>query len=326
MKNCANIGGKIKRLAYENLQLSVIIILPLIIGIFRPNYLTVANLNNVLDLSSILIISALGFYFVMECGMIDLSIEVNMALSGVVMAKLLQKFPNLGIFSLLIAITVSALIGFINGYVHTKFKIPSFMATLGMAYIASGLCTIITRGQYITFPNRELREMAVGRIGGSSGIIPNTIIFALVVVIIIWFMAEKIKHGRHALAVGGDEQISSDMGINVNRTKIISFVIAGATFGLAGALLALKLGAGDSFSATGYTFETISACVIGGISISGGIGRMHKAIIGAVIITIIKVGMVFFVVPSNVQEGIFGLIIIVTVALTLDRSKLAVIR
>jgi ribose transport system permease protein len=320
-------AAKIKNLFKGNLQIAAIFVLPLIIGVFKPNYLTLMNLNNILDLSSILIISALGFIFVVECGAIDLSIEANMALAGVVMAKILRAYPGAGVWAIVAAILVSALCGFLNGFIHTRFKIPSFLTTLGMSYISSGICTVVTEGQYVDIVDLGMREIAIGRLGGGmDAVIPNTLLIACVVAVIIWFLSEKRKHGRYVLAVGGDESIAKDLGIHVDRVKIISFAVAGATFGLAGTLLALKLAAGDSFSAVGYTFETISACVIGGIAISGGIGKMHKAILGAVIITIIRVGMVFFVVPSNVQAGILGIIVILTVAATIDRSKLSIIK
>ncbi len=319
-------ANQIKSIILENLQFVAIILIPLLIGLFKPNYLTLNNLNNVLDLTSILIISAVGFSFVIESGSIDLSIEANMALAGVVMAKMLQKNPDIGFLAVLAAVFVSAFIGFLNGIIQTRLKIPSFLTTLGMAYIASGITTVITQGQYINFPYNILREIAIGRIGGQSGIIPNTLVIAIMVAMIIGFLSEKKRHGRHVLAIGGDESIARDLGVKVNRVKVLSYIIAGAAFGLAGSLLALKLGAGDSFSAAGYTFETISACVIGGISISGGVGKTYKAIFGAMIITIIRVAMVFFVIPSEVQAGFLGFVIILTVASTLDRSKLSVIR
>jgi ribose/xylose/arabinose/galactoside ABC-type transport system permease subunit len=318
--------SKLKTLFAGNLQIAAIVILPLLIGILKPNFLTLVNLNNVLDLSSILIIAALGFTFIVECGAIDLSVEANMALAGVVMAKILQAYPWSGFLAILAGILVSAFCGFLNGIIYTKFKIPSFLTTLGMAYISTGICTVITEGQYVDIVDPGVRKIAIGRLGGMDAIIPNTLLIAAVAAVIIWFLSEKRKHGRYVLAVGGDELIAKDLGIRVDRVKIVSFTVAGAAFGLAGTLLALKLAAGDSFSAVGYTFETISACVIGGIAISGGIGKMYKAILGAVIITIIRVGMVFFVVPSNVQAGILGVIVILTVAATIDRSKLSIIK
>jgi ribose transport system permease protein len=325
LKDIVKTGG-IKSLLRGNLQIAAIIALPLIFGIFKPQYLSLVNLNNVLDLSSILIICALGFTFVLECGAIDLSTEANMALAGVVMAKILQANPGAGYIAIPAGILVSAFCGFSNGIINTRFKIPSFLATLGMSYISTGICTVITQGQYIDFQDFGIRELAVGRIGGPNGIIPNTLVIALIVALIIWFLTEKRRHGRYALAVGGDEGIARDVGIHVDRVKIYSFTITGAASGLAGTLLALKLAAGDSFSAVGYTFETISACVIGGIAISGGVGKMYKAILGAIVITIIRIGMTFFVVPSNVQAGILGIIVILTVSGTIDRSKLTIIR
>lgn len=320
------IPARIRNFITENLQLFAVLIIPVIISFFKPNFLSIRNFNNILDLSSILIITAVGFAFIVQLGAIDLSIEYNMALAGVVMAKLLGFYPKLGILSIFIAMFSSAFVGLINGLIYTKLKIPSFLTTLGMSYIAYGLCTVITQGQYINYENLNIRELAIGRVGGANGIIPNSLVIALIVSIIAIIISEKTKYGRYVLAIGGDELITKDLGIKVDSVKLTSFILAGAAFGLAGALLSLKLGAGDSFSAVGYTFETISACVIGGISISGGVGKIHKAILGALIITIIRVAMVFFVIPSTVQAGFLGIVIILTVALTLDRSKIVVIK
>ena len=298
IKNKAVTSNKIGLFIRENLQLVAIIVLPLLIGFFKPNYLTTNNLNNVLDLVSILIISAVGFAFIIQTGSIDLSIEANMALSGVIMAKMFQNYPDIGIFAIVVAISISAFIGFLNGIIHIGLRIPSFLATLGMSYVLSGITTVITQGEYINFPQNIFREIAKGRIGGTNGIIPYTTLIAIAFSILMTFISEKRRHGRYALAIGGDESIARDLGVPVKKIKVISYIIAGASFGLAGLLFSLKLGAGDSFSAAGYTFETISACVIGGISISGGIGKTYKAILGAIIITLIRVGMVLRLMPK----------------------------
>lgn len=260
IKKNSKTSNKIGLLIRENLQLVAIIFIPLFIGFFKPNYLTINNLNNILDLVSILIISAVGFAFVIQTGSIDLSIEANMALSGVIMAKMFQHYPDIGIFAIVAAILFSAFIGFLNGIIHIGLRIPSFLATLGMSYILSGITTVITQGQYINCPRNIFREIAKGRIGGTTGIIPYTLVIAIAFSILIAFISEKRRHGRYVLAIGGDESIARDLGVPVKRIKVISYVIAGASFGLAGLLFSLKLGAGDSFSASGYTFETMSAC------------------------------------------------------------------
>ena len=326
MNNRAAPGKPWKSMITGNLQLVAVILIPLIVGAFRPNFLTPANFHNVLFLSSVLIISSLGFALVLQCGSVDLSIEANMALAGVVVASLLRINPDLGVLTIAAAMVVSAFAGLVNGLIHTKLKIPSFMTTLGTSFIIAGISTIITQGHFLTFEDRGIRALAIGRIGGPGSLVPNTTIIAIAVMVIIWFISEKFKYGRHVVAVGGDELVAKDLGVNIDRTKIISFVIAGASFGLAGALLTLQLGIGDTFSSAGYTFETISACVVGGIAMSGGVGRMYKAVLGAIIITMVRSGMVFFTVPSAVQAGILGTIIILTVAATLDRSKLSSIK
>lgn len=318
---------RLKTFLSSNLQIFIILFLILLFWQVTPNYVSLANLSNILSLSSVLVISALGFMLIMEMGSIDLSVEGNMAVTGVVMAKLLTE-ANFGLGSVFVGMLLGAAFGFVNGFVHTRLKIPSFMASLGMNYILVGVCTVITKGQYIpiTPVYMWLRNIAMGKIGGENGIIPYTVLIAAVVAVLIWFITEKIRYGRHVLVIGGDESIARELGINSTRVRIASYTIGGLLFGLSGCLLTLKLGAGDSYSSYGYTFETISACVIGGIAISGGVGKMNKAILGAVIITMVRAGNTFLNIPITIKDGVLGLVILIAVALTIDRERIGTIR
>ena len=322
-----NFRSRLKDFLMSNLQMFIILFLMLFFRAATPNYISLRNLTNLLSLSSVLIITSLAFMLIMELGSIDLSVEGNMAVTGVVMAKLLTEF-GFGVWSLLAGMLLGALIGFLNGVIHTRFVIPSFMATLGMNYILVGVCTVVTRGQYVTITPEYmwLRNVSLGRIGGDSGYIPYTILITAAVALFIWFITEKIKYGRHVLAIGGDESIARDLGVHTTRVKIASYTVGGMLFGLSGCLLTLKLGAGDSYSSFGYTFETISACVVGGIAISGGVGKMNKAILGAVIITMVRAGITFLNIPMAVKDGVLGLVILIAVVLTIDRGRIGTIR
>ena len=132
--------------------------------------------------------------------------------------------------------------------------------------------------------------------------------------------------GYHVLAIGGDEILAKEAGINVDRIKRITFTLAGSVYGLVGALLTLRMGSGDIMNPTNYTFNAISACVVGGISISGGVGNVFKAVIGVFIITVLQSGMVMLAISPAIQSGIMGLIIVLTVALTIDRNKIKILK
>jgi ribose transport system permease protein len=213
-------------------------------------------------------------------------------------------------------------LGVLNGYVFSVLKIPSFMTTLGIGYITIGIGILVTKGNPIVITDWGFRQLGVGKIGG----IPVSFLLAAVLIGIMWFLNEKTIFGRHILAVGGDEAIARDLGIRVNLVKIGVLGIAGAEYGLVGALLTAKLGSGDITAPLGLTFDSIGACVLGGIAITGGIGSIPKAIIGAFILTILQNGMILMGINPYVQRGIIGIILIMTVALTIDRQKIKIMK
>jgi ribose transport system permease protein len=258
-------------------------------------------------------------------GSIDLSIEGIVGLSGVVASYLVKNLSNshdFGFLAVLICVVVGAIFGLLNGYIFSSFKIPSFMTTLGIGFITIGIGILVTKGNPIVITDWGFRQLGVGKIG----IIPVVFIVAAVLIAMMWFINEKTIFGRHILAVGGDEAIAQDLGIRVKRIKIGVLGIAGAQYGLVGALLTAKLGSGDIAAPLGFTFDSIGACVLGGIAITGGVGSIPKAITGAFILTVLRNGMILMGVNPYVQQGIIGILLITTVALTIDRKKIKIMK
>jgi len=309
----------------NNASLLALVALSIFFGSISPRFFTLSNLFNILDLVSLLSITSIAMCFVLMLGSIDLSVEGIVGLSGVIASFLVKNFSNsndFGFFALFICIGIGACLGLLNGFIFSTFKIPSFMTTLGVGFITIGIGVLLTKGNPVVITDWGFRQIGVGRVG----IIPISFMIAAVFILFMWFLNERTIFGRHVLAIGGDEAIVRDLGIRINRVKIGVYALAGAMYGLVGVLLTAKLGSGDITAPLGYTFDSIGACVLGGIAITGGVGSIPKALIGALILTILRNGMILMGINPYVQQGVIGIILIVTVALTIDRKKIKIMK
>jgi ribose transport system permease protein len=265
--------------------------------------------------------------FVLMLGSIDLSVEGIAGLTGIVGALMVKNFSNsndYGLLSIIICILIGAIFGLLNGIVFTKLKIPSFMTTLGLGAVATGVGILVTRGYPVIITDQSIRGLALTKLLG--GVIPLLFVIAIIINLLIWFVSERTILGRHVIAIGGDEDIVKDLGIKIDLVKIIVFAISGAMFGLAGMLLVAKLGAGDIKNSIGLLFDAVAASLIGGIAITGGIGKIPHAAIGAITLTILRNGMVLLGISPYIQQGVVGAIIVLTVAVTIERKKIGVIK
>jgi len=309
----------------ENASLIALILLSIFLSVINPRFFTLDNLFNILDLVSPLGITALAMGFVLMAGSIDLSVEGVVGLSGIVASFLVKNFSNqndFGFFSIFFCLLVGLGFGLLNGVLLYRFKIPSFMATLGVGFITTGVGILVTKGNPIVITDWSFRQIGMGKVG----VIPVAFILTVGVFFLTWFLSERTVFGRYVLAIGGDEAIARDLGINVNRVKIGVFGLAGALYGFAGAILTAKLGSGDINAPIGFTFDSIGSCVLGGIAITGGMGSIPKVLIGIFILTILRNGMILMGISPYVQQGVIGMILIATVALTIDRKKIKIMK
>lgn len=298
-----------------------------IFSFLAHNFFSLSNLTNILDLSAILLLIATAMTFVLMLGAIDLSVEGIAGLTGIVGALMVKNFSNsndYGLLSIIICILIGAIFGLLNGIVFTKLKIPSFMTTLGLGAVATGVGILVTRGYPVIITDQSIRGLALTKLLG--GVIPLLFVIAIIINLLIWFVSERTILGRHVIAIGGDEDIVKDLGIKIDLVKIIVFAISGAMFGLAGMLLVAKLGAGDIKNSIGLLFDAVAASLIGGIAITGGIGKIPHAAIGAITLTILRNGMVLLGISPYIQQGVVGAIIVLTVAVTIERKKIGVIK
>lgn len=261
----------------------------------------------------------------------------EIGLAAVISASLLQQvdyayrmYPHLQelpIFvPILLVMVLCAVLGLITGVAVAIFKVPPFIATLAMMLILYGLSSIyFDRPPYGAQPiggiTKKFTVLATGAIGIGAIKIPYLIIFALVVCAIIWVMWNKTKFGKYMYAVGGNPEAAKVSGVDVIRTQISVYAIAGLMYAFAAALEVARIGSASNTTGNGYEMDAVAACVVGGVSLSGGVGSVGGIVIGVLIFTVINYGLAFIGVNMYYQYIIKGLIILM--AVIIDMRKYA---
>jgi ribose transport system permease protein len=305
--------------------LLVLVVLVALITIINPRFLSPVNIATLARQASILTIIAMGETYIIMMGSIDLSIEGLMAMASVfigIFAKNYFNSNNFGIWAILGAVAVCTVMGLLNGTIHTKLRIPSFMATLGMMYVGLGLATYFSNGMNLPLED----EMLLNWARGTTGPIPNLVFFGLAMFALAYFIERYTKFGRYIFAIGGAEDKAKQVGVPIDKYKIIAFTLSGFFVGVGGVLNSARIGAGTSTAGLNQLFAAITAVVVGGTALSGGTGSVLQTLVGAMIVVVLANGMVLAGVHSFVQLAVNGVIITVAVILTLDRSKLPFVK
>lgn len=290
-------------------RLVILIVIGVGISFISPYFLTSKNLVNVLAMSSIPIIFAFAQTIVILTGEIDLSIGAIMAISGVVSA-LIIKFLEVPLpLAVLAGLAVGGLMGYFNGLLISKVKLPSFIATYGLRIAITGFAIAILKGYVVYGYPENFRFVGVGRWGN----IPVIIFVMLLVLVIMWVVLNRTTFGRRIYAVGANDEAAMMSGIDVGKTKILVFVIAGVLAACAGILQVSRLNAAESSSGAAMLLPAIAAVVIGGTSMFGGEGGVIGTVIGALIMNVIQNGLNLIGAPSILQQFIVGLIILFAV-------------
>ncbi len=278
-------------------------------SVVSPDFLTVANLTNVLRQVVVVSLLACGVTFVIILAQIDVSLGSVLALCGVIAASVMAMTGSV-VSAIAAGLLVGAITGLINGLVITYFGIPSFIMTLAMTTVARGLVLLYTGGS----PISGLGDFRI--IGqGSIGPVPISVIILAVVVVLCWVLLNKTKFGRYVYAVGGNPRAALASGVNPSRIIIKAFVLNGLTCAVAGIVLMSRINSGQPAAGIGYEFDAITATVVGGTSLMGGTGNITGTIIGAMIIGVINNTLNLLNVSSYWQQIIKGLIIAIAVIL-----------
>jgi ribose/xylose/arabinose/galactoside ABC-type transport system permease subunit len=281
-------------------------------------FLTGRNVMNIARQISVNSVIAVGMTFVIITGGIDLSAGAILAVSGVVAAALVKGGAVQSILLVVILASLSGgVLGMLNGLSIAKLKVPPFISTLAMMQSARGIAYLLSNGRPIVdLPEKFLiigQESLLG--------IPVMILLMILVVIVGYVVLKRTKFGRYVYYIGGNEEAARVSGINVSRIKIIVYTIAGVCAGFAGVVLASRINSGQPQAGLTYELYAIAAVVIGGTSLTGGIGTMGGTVIGAIIIGIIRNSMNLLNVSPFNQMVVLGLVILLAVILDMQSSK-----
>lgn len=311
IRNYALIGIFLLMCIAFSIASSTFLTLPNIIGIFRQ-----VSVNGILAVGMTLVIITAG---------IDLSIGPLAAIAGVVSAMILEKYPNLLVVALLAGLAAAAIMSMWTGVLVAKMKIAPFIASLSTMSIAKGVALVIADGVPHTIKSESYIKLGNGylwnpsKTGGIS--IPIPVVIITIVVVIIGVILYKTKYGRYIYAVGGNENAAVASGVHVTKVKFWTYVLNGVLCGIAGIVLAGRITSGQPTAATGYEMDAITAVIVGGTSMTGGVGKLSGTIIGVLIIGVLNNGLILLGVSSYYQQIIKGIIIAAAVLLDMKTKK-----
>jgi len=280
-----------------------------------PYFLTLQNIMNVLMFASILAIRASGLTIAMPVGGLDISQNAIGAVAAL-LAALASAAGAPWWAALLLVVGLSLLMGVINSTLITVFKIAAIITTLGTMQIFRGVAWLI-KDATVMVKDPVLIRLGRGRL---FGVVPYIAMIAIAVLIITWYILKYTSFGRKVYMVGGNEQASYLSGINSNRVKFLAFTISGLTAGIAGILLACQVGAALPQSGAGTEMATISAVILGGISLAGGKGKISGTILGVLILQVINNGLTLLSVNAYFQMVVSGTVLLLAVMIDIIRS------
>ena len=292
-----------------------LILLLMVLGsaIIAPDFLSAENLSNLLDNCAIIGLISLGQFLVILSGGFDLSVAGVLALAGMIAAASTNEF---GLVALPGALLVGAVLGAINGLAVTKFDIPPFIATLGMAGVARGIGyavseqTLVANAAFFD----QLRETSVGPV-------PLTAIVWLGVAFLLWILLRRFRIGQYIAAVGGNNEAARLAGVNVARVKLLVYTLSGLLAGLAGLLYVVRSGSGVPQLGLGWELDSIAIVVIGGSNLFGGSGQLPKALAATIIYLMIGNVMNLASVDPYFQSIMAAVIVVAVVVLRLAQNR-----
>lgn len=295
-----------------------LIVLCAALGLANENFLSWGNWVNILRQTSINAILAIGMTYVILTKGIDLSVGSLLAVSGIVAASLVTgETPHHPMVGIAAGLAVGVVLGAVNGGLIAGLSVAPFVVTLGMLSVARGLTFIYNDGMPIAALSAGFRYIGQGMLAG----IPVPVIILAATYLVFGFVLKYTTFGRAVYAVGGNEKSAKTSGINTARVIFFVYVISGALSALAGLILAARTTSALPQAGIAYELDAIAAVVIGGTSLSGGVGSLTGTIVGALIIGVINNGLDLLGVSSYYQQVIKGAIIVAAVLLDVSRKK-----
>ena len=304
------------------LPLMVLAVLVLTVGIYDNTFFSTSNLLSVTADTMTLFLMASGVTLVIMMGGIDLSVQAVASMASCILAAYLQR---LGFLAIPLAVLGGALAGFISGLASTRFRIPSFIATLAVGGIVISAGNWFSQTRSVIIPGDLSSTYLDWAIGEAFGV-PNEIWVGVAFLVVLSAVLGLTPFGRLVRGIGAQERAVIASGINVDRTKIAAYTLSGTMAGVAGVVMAARLGSGSPTLANEFLLPAIACIVVGGTAITGGVGSIWRTFVGALIVQVVRIGMTFMGVSVFTQQIVFGFILVAAVAVTMDRAKVLVIK
>ena len=306
----------VKSLISEYFIFVIFIALVIVLTCLKPSFIQPSNLVNILKQASIIGILSFGMMFVIIAGGFDMSVGSTVAFTGIVAAMLGQgQYPL--IVPLVVAMLAGLAVGVVNGVGVAVGDLPPFIMTLGTMTAVRGLALLLSDGKPVTGISEEYKAVAATSVAG----IPMLAIFLVIVILICSFVLAKTVYGRRVYACGGNLQAARVSGINTTMIRISTFAIAGLLAGLSGFLMTSRVTIGQPTAAESYEMDAITACVVGGVSMSGGVGKPWGVVVGCLLITVITNGLDILGVSSHWQKIVKGAIIVLAVLIDVKGKR-----
>ena len=311
---------------------AMLIVVSIFVGITTDNFFSWSNLGNLISNTAIRFIIALGVSGCLITKGTDLSAGRQVGLAACLSGILVQRadyasraYANLPEFNmwlaLIVVVVLGACIGFVNGTIVSRLKVPPFITTLGTQTIVYGACLVLTNAQPLGGFQKGFTELITGRIGNVSGFhLPYLLFVALGFGLFFAFLYNKTRHGKYMYAIGGNEVAAEVSGVNTTKSLTLIYVTAGIMYATAGWLLAAKSGGASSSMGMGYELEAIAGCTIGGVSTTGGIGTVPGVLVGVLVFELLKIVLQFLGVNPYYNYIVQGIVIVVAVALDIRKN------
>ncbi len=314
----------VKKTVGAGLFLPIVVVIGLVVffGLASDAFLSLRNLTAVSGQASTLLIACLGATFVILMGSIDLSVGAIVLLVGAITVKAINAF-GLGMDAVLVGLVAGAFLGWINGAIFAFGRIPSFVVTLGSLSVFTGIAWQILEGRAIRFDALSFEELAIGQLIPRF---PNIALIAIIIWVVMVALCFSTRFGRSMYIIGGGEAVAITAGIAVRRNKILAFMLSGAMAGVAGALAVARLGTAGPTLGQDLLLNTLAAIVVGGTSLSGGIGGVHRTMLGVLIIVLLDNGLNLMGVNQYAQMMVKGAVVIAAVLVSQDRAKAMVVK
>lgn len=302
---------RIATLLRDNITYVIFGLVTLGFALMAPNFASLTTAGAVLRITAIVSVMAVGMTFVIICGEIDLSVGSMASLSGIVGALIMQAGYGWG-SALLLTLAFGGAVGMTTGLLVTRLRIPSFLVSLGMLSVLSGVALTVTGTRPVPIVSAAFSSILWdGQVFG----IPIPIVWTLCVALAGYYVLHLTPFGRRVLATGGNSVAARFSGVRTDLTRVIAFTISGTTAALGGLMLAARSTAGNPSLGSGLELDVIAAVIIGGTSLFGGKGTIPGSVVGAIFIGIVGFGLLVMGFSTSIQEIIKGGIIIAAVAL-----------